>query len=191
MDSDRKELREILEKVEEAKEEENKLFTAIKRVYIFIIALVLIILLLVNTNMGYHLISLASGRIVSSDFNDYTFALKHGGTVHFDILTWDALSRLYDANQQHEFKACLIGYRSDNDYYITGMYEPTIYAQDVYSVTSQVCDNNTIVSLHSHPPLHCIFSDQDVRSYEIFRQINPDGIIGLMCKEDRITFYGY
>ncbi|MEK6916411.1 MAG: hypothetical protein AABW92_01585 [Nanoarchaeota archaeon] len=178
----------ILEEVEEDK----KSISIIKRTYIIVIALLMVTLLLVNSQTGYHLVSFLSGKIVSSNINlDSSFDLKKGGQVVFENETYADLKQVYLDNQKHEFKACLTGYKDDKNYVITGLYIPIIYQQDVYSVTSQLCNSSTIISMHSHPPLRCIFSEQDIKSYESFKQIKPEGIIGLMCGEERMTFYGY
>ena len=67
---------------------------------------------------------------------------------------------------------------------------PKAFGQSVSHVSAELCNSNTIVALHSHPYKRCIFSEQDIKSYEAARQINPDAIIGLMCEADRFGFYG-
>jgi proteasome lid subunit RPN8/RPN11 len=79
-------------------------------------------------------------------------------------------------------------YKEELDYYVIGLYIPKITKQEVYSVRAEICNQETIVSLHSHPPLRCIFSDQDQQSFEYFKSINPDAIYGLMCDKDRMSF---
>ena len=148
-------MKEYQEEREELKKEESRLFKFLKRTYIIIILFIILTLLLVNTQIGYHLISLASGSLVSSTLNeDYSFDLKQEGKIYFDILTWKALEDYYMDNQKYEFKLCLTGYKEKNttNYFISGIYQPYIYKQDVYSVTSEMCNSSTIVSLHSHPP---------------------------------------
>lgn len=185
-------IKKLQEESIELKKEESKLFKFLKRTYIVIIAFVLLTLLLVNTQTGYHLVSIISGNLVSSTLNeDYSFDLKQGGKVFFEESFWSQLSEYYKENQKYEFKLCLVGYKEENtdNFYVTNIYKPYIYKQDVFSVTSTPCNSSTIVSLHSHPPLHCIFSEQDMRSYEQFKQINPDGIVALMCDKEKFTFY--
>ncbi len=185
-------LKEIADELEEDIKEESRLMQVFKRSYVIVISLILVFLLLANTNMGYHLVSLFSGRIVSSSMNpDYTFDLKLGGKAYFEKETYAELLQMYKENQKHEFKACLLGKKEGKDYFITGLYVPRIYNQEVYSVTSEMCNADTIISLHSHPPLRCIFSEQDIISYNRFKERNKNGIIGLMCGEERISFFGY
>ncbi|MBN2368740.1 hypothetical protein JXC34_06985 [Candidatus Woesearchaeota archaeon] len=173
-------------------QEESRLKRFFKRAYIILLALFLVMLLLVNTNTGYHLLSVISGKIASSTLNEnYEFELRGGIKVIFQKEIFEELRTLYQNNQKNEFKVCLTGNKQNSDYVVEGAYVPEIYKQDVYSVTSQICNNETIISLHSHPPMRCIFSEQDLKSYESFRRINPDGIIALMCGEERMNFFGY
>jgi proteasome lid subunit RPN8/RPN11 len=173
-------------------EEESRFRKVLKKTYVLITVFLLLILFLVNTAPGYHLISVLSGKIVSSTLEeDYTFNLKYGGKVVFNKKVYENLRQIYQENQKHEFKACLQGEKKNKDYYVDGIYIPKIYSQDVFSVSSQICNSSTIISLHSHPPLRCIFSEQDIKSYNNFKQINPRAMLGLMCDEERLTFFGY
>jgi proteasome lid subunit RPN8/RPN11 len=186
------EIKELQEEREELKQEESKMFKFLRRTYILILVFIIFSLLLVNTHTGYHLMSLFSGQLVSSTLkDDYSFDMKQKGTVYFDQFLWENLEQYYMENQKYEFKLCLTGYKEENttDYYVTGIYQPYIYEQDVFSVTAQLCNSSTIVSMHSHPPLRCVFSEQDMRAYEQFQKINPEGITALMCDKNRLTFY--
>jgi hypothetical protein len=173
-------------------EEESKLKKLLKRTYVVGIALFLVFLFLVNTLPGYHIVSLVSGRLVSSTLQeDYSFSLKNGGIVIFQLAVFENLRELYLDNQQHEIKVCLTGDKNNSTYHVTGMYIPKIYHQDFRSVSSEFCNSETIVTLHSHPFLSCIFSDQDIKSFNNYRKSNPDALLGLMCEQERFTFYGY
>ncbi len=172
-------------------EEESRLKKFLKRSYILIVCFFLAFLFLVNTDAGYHVISVLNGKIVSTSLaDDYTLNLNSGIKVIFSKVAFERLSQVYYANQKHEFKACLTGEKKNSSYYIYGLYIPEIYAQDVFSVTAQLCNSSTIISLHSHPPLRCIFSEQDMKSYQLLRINNPEGMLGLMCGEKRFSFYG-
>lgn len=180
------------EELDIEEQEESRLKIFLKKTYIIILAIILLLLFVINSAPGYHVISVLSGKIVSSTLNeDYTFDLKYGGKVLFEKGVFERLRQIYLANQKHEFKVCLQGYKENKNYFANDIYIPRIYKQDVFSVSSQLCDKDTIISLHSHPPLRCIFSQQDIRSFESFRRINPDGIIGLMCNKERLSFFGY
>jgi hypothetical protein len=180
---------EDIEDIEEKEDSPLKKF--LKRGFIVFILVFMASLFIINSAPGYHVISVLSGRVVSSTLEqDYTFALRDGSVV-FEREVYEELRQMYWDNQRHEFKVCLTGEKADNDYLVQGMYIPVIISQDVYSVTAQLCNKETIISLHSHPPMRCIFSEQDIRYFNVFRDVNPEGIIGLMCGEERLTFYGY
>jgi len=175
-----------LQKEDQDEFEESKF----KKIYVAIIALFLGFLLIMNSMPGYHIISYLSGKIVSSDIVNDEIVLKSGKII-FENNVYTELKNFWLLNQKNEFKACLIGKRVNNNYVVSGLYVPQIYDQSVFSVTSAPCNEQTIISLHSHPPLRCIFSAQDIKSYEKFKLINPDAMIGLMCDIDRFSFYGY
>lgn len=172
--------------------EESPLQKNLRRAYIIIVALFLILLLIINTNAGAHFISVLAGKIITSKLNqDHSFNLRDSGQVIFLNQTYMALDDLYEMNQKAEFKICLTGEKIGKNYYVSGMYIPKTYGREVYSVTAAMCSSETIISLHSHPYLHCIFSNQDIDNLRVYRQVNPDMILGVMCDRDKITFYGY
>lgn len=126
----------------------------------------------------------ASSLISTNDviyFNDFN--------VTFDTSVYRNILAIYDSSKGNEIKVCLLG-NVDNDVYrVTAFYVPSIYVQTGINVVSEICDENTIISLHSHPIDNCFFSKEDISSYESFRNIRPDGIIGLMCSKQRFNFY--
>jgi proteasome lid subunit RPN8/RPN11 len=193
MDDHHEHLKKIAEEIEEDVKEESRLMKLFKKTYIIVITLIIVTLLLANTNLGYHMVTLLSGKIISSTMNpDFTFDLKYGGEVKISEPMMLRLQQLFRENQKTEFKACLLGKKEGDDYVVDDIYVPLIYKQEVYSVTSEMCSEGTIISLHSHPPMRCIFSEQDITSFNQFRQErNKDGIIALMCGEDRMSFFGY
>ena len=186
---DQDELQDIIDDIEEDKVEESNLIKSLKRVYILLIVLIIFSLLIINTNTGNYLMNIYASKIASSVLDaDYNFELKSGGKVIFVQEVYEQLISIYDDNQEHEFKVCLTGFKTEDNYYVQGLYQPRIINQEVYSVTTIRCNNETIVSLHSHPPMRCIFSDQDQRSFGYFKQTNPNGIYALMCEKDRMSF---
>jgi len=173
-------------------EEESKIKKILKKTYVIVISLFLISLIFFSTSVGEHFLYYVAGRVVSSDMNsDYSFNLKNDVDILFDKTTFEALRKIYTDNYDQEVKVCLTGKKENKTYVVKGLYVPEIYEQGSFHVISAGCDKNTIISLHSHPPLRCIFSSQDHLSYAQFKQINPDGLLGLMCKEERFTFFGY
>ena len=178
---------EALERYEEHEENERK-----KRIVIIGISCFLILLVIAASSFGYTLMHYLGGRLISSGLNDdYSFELSNNGKVIFEKDVYENLRQIYYENQKAETKVCLVGYKKEMTYYVNDLYSPRIYKQDPHSVTSQMCNINTIISLHTHPYQRCVFSDQDLVSYNSFKEINNDGLIGLMCEEERLTFFGF
>ena len=115
-----------------------------------------------------------------------------GLTALLLIITISLLPPFF-ANQKTEFSVCLIGSFFKNTYYIQELYYPEIIQQAFDHVRFKSCPNNsiknTIIVLHTHPYKNCIFSEQDINSYEQNKQSYPDIMIALMCENNRFTFY--
>ena len=189
MQKERQKLKEAgLDDLEIIELEKSPLQKIIQKGYIILVALFLILLLIVNTNAGYHIINLVSGKLVTSRFENYVFTINENRKVVFTNQTWNELLILYSTNQKHEFAACLKGEIKGGTYHVDQIYSPTTFRQDVYSVTSQMC-RDSIIALHSHPPLKCLFSEQDLKTYEEYQKIDPKMMMALMCSETMISFY--
>ena len=174
-----------VDKIEDEKPSE------IKKVFIALIAVFLIFLFFSYIILGVDVISIFEGRLVSYKVENSQIKLKNGGGVVFGEGVYEGLRELYDLNQAHEVSACIRGYKADKSYFADSFYIPNISKQTVFEVDSEMCDAKTIIALHTHPYKRCIFSGQDINYYNYFRNINPDGIISLMCERDRFSFYGY
>ncbi len=155
------------------------------------IGIILIFLFLTSLGVGWWTLPFLEGRVDSDVIgNDFTISVTNDIRVVFVPDAYRQLLKLYDEQPEHEFKACLLGTKTGTDYHVTALHLPRTYEQSFAHVVAEQCPPETIVSLHTHPRGHCIFSDVDVESYETFKTVNPDGIIGLMCERDRFTFYG-
>ncbi len=182
---------EDVEKFEEENiEDDSPLKKFLKKTYIILMALFLVMLILGNSFAGSHLVFLFSGKIASTTLTNNTLSFQNK-TIYFEPAIIEALNQLYNDNPKTEIKLCLTGKRQGDSYFVTGMYTPVIFKKDVFSVTSQICNTRTVLDLHTHPYLHCIFSNQDMKSYQEYRKYNPDAIMALMCDIDRFSLYGY
>lgn len=101
----------------------------------------------------------------------------------------DELKEHYKANQMTEIKICLTGYIEEKDYKITGFYSPKTYFKTPISIRSDPCNDETIISMHTHPFRNCLFSYQDIVSYNYYKRINPKAMTAVMCDIDRFAFY--
>ncbi len=180
-------LREISENEFEEKKPENKKIKRLLLVAASIFLVILIVTYIVPGNIFYIL----EGRIVSEKLTDFSVNLKNSGKVVFEKSAYEKLRWLYFSEQRNEFKACLLGKKEGKDYFVSDLYLPKTFGQGVSHVSAELCNKETIISLHTHPYKRCIFSEQDIKSYEAVRQVNPDAIIGLMCEADRFGFYGF
>lgn len=172
--------------------EESKTKKLVKKTIVISLGLLIIALIITYLIISPRILNIIEGLLVSSTLEEnYTVTLNNNSKVIFKPEVYNELKGIYWTNQKAEFKVCLLGEKISNNYYINSLYIPGVYSQDIFSVTSQPCDNKTLISLHSHPEKQCIFSEQDIKNYENFKQINRDAIIGLMCEEARFSFYGY
>jgi len=160
-----------------------------KKIFIAILGIFLVVLLITYLVPGSYVLSILEGQVTSYKLNsDLTIDLKNGGKIIFDNSTYEQLKQMYFAEQRSEFKACLEGYKENSNYLVTGLYVPETLSQSFSHVTADLCNNSTIISLHTHPYMHCIFSYQDIRGLDAVRKVNPDAIIGLMCETNRFNF---
>jgi len=163
-----------------------------RKIIIGVIGIFLTFLVMSYLLPGNYIFSIIEGKLVSSTLNsDFTVDLNNGSKVVFDEQVYGELKGLYFANQKTEFKVCLIGEKDGKDYLVSNLTLPKTISQSFSQVTAELCKKDAIISLHTHPYEHCIFSAQDIKSYDAVRTVNPNAIIGLMCGPDRFSFYGY
>jgi xanthine/uracil/vitamin C permease (AzgA family) len=186
VDDDLKNAKIEIKKVDEEEELRN---LKRKKIFIAILGIFLVVLLITYLVPGSYVLSILEGQVTSYKLNsDLTIDLKNGGKIIFDNSTYEQLKQMYFAEQRSEFKACLEGYKENSNYLVTGLYVPETLSQSFSHVTADLCNNSTIISLHTHPYMHCIFSYQDIRGLDAVRKVNPDAIIGLMCETNRFNF---
>jgi len=182
-------LKELSEEELQREEGEGRIAKLVKRLIIALIGVFLIFLMFSYLVPGSYTISILEGLLVSSKLNNYTAPFS-GGTVYFNEEVYGELKGIYFENQRNEFKVCLGGEKQGDNYFINSIYVPRIIQQTYNSVTAEQCNSTTLIPLHKHPYRRCIFSSQDLRSYDAFKRINDEAIIGLMCEAERFTFYG-
>ena len=169
--------------------EESKFARIVKRIFIIFISLLLLFLILSYLVPNYELFRIIAGHIESYKIEDNAITLKNGAKIIFLNDSYGDLTKIYYENQQHEFKACLIGSKENGSYYVEKIEIPKIFSQTFSSVTAEPCAENAIISLHSHPYKSCFLSLHDIRGYKFVKDVNKDAIIGIMCESDRFNFY--
>ena len=198
------------EELQEELKEENDHTKLIRKILLVIIGLFLIFLMLSYIGPGEWLFPFIAGRIESHQLDDDFSIQLNNITIAFHPPLYQELKQHYYAEQEKEFKVCLLGkkYGEKQDgardgvqdelqrgaqgevLHLTAAVFPTMYAQSFNSVTSAPCPEGTLVALHTHPKDSCIFSEQDILSFEAAKRTSPNIIIGLMCNVDRFSFYG-
>ncbi|MBU2639575.1 MAG: hypothetical protein KKG75_02585 [Nanoarchaeota archaeon] len=153
---------------------------------IFIIAMFMLIIFLVYMfNDALDLHSIIKSNKVKENEIDFTVNKK----LIFQNSTLEILKATYLENQKTEFKACLIADKIEDIYYINDIYFPKIYSQSFNQVVSEPCPKFAIIDLHSHPFKQCIASQQDFKTFNNFKESNPEALMVIMCTESRFSVY--
>jgi len=166
---------------------EDKDHSTSKKIGVFIAAMFLLLLMLTYFVGGPHTIDIIESMLTSSKMDHFVLE-GDDFSVMFESEAYEELKDIYFDIQDREFKACLGGEISGNNYLITEILLPDqrgSYAQ----VTYTQCPAETIVSLHSHPYRRCRASGQDFESFEEFRITSPDAVMMVMCEVDRFYVY--
>ncbi len=170
--------------------EENNITKFIKRFFLLFIFVFLLFLFLSYLLPSYNLFEFIPAHLDSYKIENNFIDLHNGNKISFRNDSYEDLLNIYNQNQRHEFKACLIGKKIGNDYIVDGIKIPRIISQSFFSVRANPCPREAIISLHSHPYKSCYLSVHDTTTYEVVRSINKDAIIGIMCESGRFNFYG-
>ena len=168
--------------------EDSKAKKVIKKYFIELLGLVMI-LLFVSYFVFYDAYPILEGKTVSYVMDNNHIIRAKDFQVVFSKDAYDRLSKLYFDNQKTEVAMCLQGSIEGSSYNVNDFYIPKTRNKEVFSVLSEICNSKTIIAMHSHPYEHCIFSEVDINYYHSFKQISPEGIIGVMCEPKRFVFY--
>lgn len=125
------------------------------------------------------------GLVKSRQMDAYGIELK-GVMLVFSSGVYDEIVSYANENEGNETKFCLLGEKRGENIFITSLFKPLIIAQDFASVTSRSCPSGTIVSVHTHPLLHCIPSFQD---YNVLHDSGDALYSAVMCEQGRFYFY--
>ena len=166
-----------MEDYQEEIEEKPSLF---RKIFAVIIAVFLLILMLSYFTL-YGVRDILEGLVGSHKIQDDKIYFSDK-TISFENNTYNRLLEIYDRNPDKEFKVCLTG-KYDINYFVYDLYVPETYEQQPSKVISETCDS--MISLHSHPKMFCIPSQQD---FKTFKQEKSDLML-VMCEKDRFTIY--
>jgi len=169
--------------MEEEEYEDSKL----KKVLVGIVAIFLILLVLSFMFTGFGVGEILASTIESDEIEGNVIDTGDFKVI-FEGDTYGEVLEIYNEDLSVETKMCLFGYY-DGDYYVTEVLKPVIYAQEFSQVVSEACPDETLIALHSHPYNQCLASEQDLSNLEKSKEVNPDALIGIICEEDRFSFY--
>lgn len=167
---------------EEEEFEESKL----RKVFVFLIAIFLLILFL-----GYFFALPLEAQIISLFLSDKAvdnqvdFSFEN--RLIFFNNSLEELQEIYLSNQAVEFKACLKGEKVGETYNINELYVPETFSQKFNQVVAEPCSSDSLVSLHSHPYRRCVPSQQDMNNFNRFKERSPDALMIVMCGPDRFS----
>ncbi|MFH1065139.1 MAG: hypothetical protein V1734_01385 [Nanoarchaeota archaeon] len=124
--------------------------------------------------------------LVNSRQMDSSGIELNGVMLVFSPGIYDEIVSYSAENEGVETKFCLMGEKMGENIFITSVFKPLIIAQDFQSVTSKSCPSGTMVSVHTHPLLHCIPSFQD---YKALHSSEDAEYSAVMCEKGRFYFY--
>ena len=148
----------------------------IKKIFLTTLTIFILIITVIYLTSAYGVLEIIAGLLISDKLDNNFTTNYQQYTITFNPKTYQQLKNLYFSNLQHEFKACLSGTKTNNEYKITEITIPKIFSQSVFHVTSSGCQKETLISLHSHPYKRCIFSEQDINSYKKLKKTNPEAL---------------
>ncbi|MDD4877772.1 MAG: hypothetical protein PHO02_01905 [Candidatus Nanoarchaeia archaeon] len=145
----------------------------------------LLFFLIVSYSVAFLGMDSIPGLIKSRQMDVYGIPLGDSMLV-FSEGIYDEIVSYANENEGVETKFCLMGERKDGIITVTSLFKPLIIAQDFKSVTSKPCPEGTIVSVHTHPLLHCTPSIQDYRALHSSQDSEYNAV---MCERGRFYFY--
>lgn len=184
----KEEIREKEKTIMEEWEEERKPSLTLKIIVIAIIILIVLFFAISGT-IREILYGIFKSSKIKGDFSIDIKNIEYAEKLIFINNSYSKLLEVYDENIQLEFKACLLGYIEEKDYIISEIFIPEMSLQTATKVISEPCPSETLVSLHSHPELHCLPSDQDMVSYIKLKESNEKAILAVMCSKERFNFF--
>jgi proteasome lid subunit RPN8/RPN11 len=170
---------------QEIEELKSSLF---KKIIVISLAVILIVLFVTYLLTNSTVRSILEGLIESSKLQGYNIK-KIDINITFSKEVLSELNKIYDENIGNEFKVCLKGYIEENSYYINEIYIPKTYEKTFNRVVAEQCSEDSLISLHSHPKKHCLFSQQDLKTFKSLKEKNEHVLLALMCERDRFNFY--
>ncbi len=151
----------------------------------FVFVAFLLFFLIISYSVAFLGMDSIPGLVKSRQMDSYGIKIGDSMLV-FSSGVYDEIVSYSAENEGVETKFCLMGEKQDGRILIASVFKPLIIAQDFKSVVSKQCPPGTIVSVHTHPLLHCTPSLQD---YKALRYADDAEYNAVMCEKGRFYFY--
>lgn len=152
-----------------------------KKLYVRVIAVFLVVLMLSLVLLNYDII----GQLVSKPVDENVLYLNDI-TVRFADSPIALIFDSYD--QELETPLCLQGSRDGSEYNIKSAYIPTMFDRSRTHVTHASCED-TLILFHTHPYKSCLASGTDLNTLSKNQKLDPDIIMIVMCEPNRFSLY--
>lgn len=151
----------------------------------FIFLALFLFFLIISYSVAFLGMDSIPGLVKSRQMDSSGIELK-GMMLVFSSGVYDEIASYAAENEGVETKFCLMGEKRGKNVLISSVFKPLIIAQDFKSVTSKSCPSGTMVSVHTHPLLHCIPSLQDYKALHYSEDAEYSAV---MCEKGRFYFY--
>jgi len=166
-------------------DEESDRQRKIRKIYRYVIGAFLLLLML-----GFLIPQTLVGSLIEGKKLKDDQLQSNGKSILFSPGVYENLREFYIKNQLTEVSLCLTGTVNGDQYIVDNFYQPKTFFQTPISVRSELCNQVTIITMHTHPFKNCLFSRQDISSYRNYVRRNPNAITSVMCDIDRFAFFG-
>jgi len=176
------------EEVEYEVKEDELEESAFSKIFFVIIGAIILLLVVSFVFVNFPIADIIAGKmeskiIVNNTINlgDFSIILENGA--------YETLQKIYFSNPKVEMSACLLGKKEGNYYLISDLYQPRVYSESFNEILFDICSNETLIILHSHPYKRCIASETDIGTLNKTKQTNPNVLMVVMCEAKRFSVY--
>tara|TARA_Y100000310_G_C20624122_1_gene784926 strand:- start:240 stop:815 length:576 start_codon:yes stop_codon:yes gene_type:complete len=185
----------LLKDLKYVEEEPEEKPSKLKKVWLVMVSIFLVLLMISFIFVTFPIGDIIQGKVESNllkgdviDLDDFK--------IYFEDNLEEVLESYYFNEQEVEISLCLEGYREDDrhmtsfgDYFITSLYEPSVFSSAYNHVSFEPCSKETVLILHTHPYKRCVASDTDLETLEKSKLLNEDVLMVVMCEPSRFSVY--
>ena len=185
-------MQKAIEKIEEEAEEEIiEEKSGLRKFFLMVGAILIAVLVMSYIFVTFPIGSIIEGQVESAAISG-DVVIYGNISIAFENSTGDALKKDYFGQQKNEFSLCLLGNVEKNKnltYHVKTFYRPETVSKSFSEVVFRPCSADTIILLHTHPYKSCLASEEDIRTLNESKKLNPDVIMAIMCEPERFSVY--